>query len=227
MRVRNRRNDIRSRGVCGTMVNHSVKKSRSSRVHEPSLSLLSDLFPLLYTFALLNLSLSSVLSCPHAAPMRAGHALASFVRANRSYTAAERTHGLRPPRTSKSFQSPPKMTPSREESDVEQATKQWQEEPPFPVVPERNSEAQRMTLYALLVAAVVLPCVYGRPYRPYRFPCPRSRCRQRGRTQCAGRRKTRAQGVRSQSDAQRTHRRSARRAGRRRHPLRARRSISV
>ncbi|KND62361.1 PAS/PAC domain [Candidatus Burkholderia verschuerenii] len=52
------------------------------------------------------------------------------------------------------------MTPPREESDAEQATEQWQEEPPFPVVPERNFAAQRMTLYALLVAAIVLPCVY-------------------------------------------------------------------
>jgi signal transduction histidine kinase/CheY-like chemotaxis protein len=52
------------------------------------------------------------------------------------------------------------MTPHREESDAEPAAEQWQEEPPFPVVPERNFAAQRMTLYALLVAAIVLPCVY-------------------------------------------------------------------
>ncbi|WP_062605127.1 hybrid sensor histidine kinase/response regulator [Caballeronia calidae] len=52
------------------------------------------------------------------------------------------------------------MTPQREESDAHPAAQSWQEEPPFPVVPERNFAAQRMTLYALLVAAIVLPCVY-------------------------------------------------------------------
>ncbi|WP_277187514.1 hybrid sensor histidine kinase/response regulator [Caballeronia sp. BR00000012568055] len=52
------------------------------------------------------------------------------------------------------------MTPHREESDADTAGEHWQEEPPFPVVPERNFTAQRMTLYALLIAAVVLPCLY-------------------------------------------------------------------
>ncbi|GJH19708.1 response regulator [Caballeronia novacaledonica] len=52
------------------------------------------------------------------------------------------------------------MTLQREESDADPAAESWQEEPPFPVVPERNFAAQRLTLYALLVAAIVLPCVY-------------------------------------------------------------------
>ncbi|SAK90112.1 hybrid sensor histidine kinase/response regulator [Caballeronia ptereochthonis] len=52
------------------------------------------------------------------------------------------------------------MTLQREESDAEPVAELRQEEPPFPVVPERNFAAQRMTLYALLVAAIVLPCVY-------------------------------------------------------------------
>ncbi len=61
---------------------------------------------------------------------------------------------------SKFSNSLPKMTLQREESDAVPAAQSWQEEPPFPVVPERNFAAQRLTLYALLVAAVVLPCVY-------------------------------------------------------------------
>ncbi|WP_244816669.1 hybrid sensor histidine kinase/response regulator [Caballeronia sp. Lep1P3] len=52
------------------------------------------------------------------------------------------------------------MTLQREESDADAAADARQDEPPFPVVPERNFAAQRMTLYALLVAAVVLPCIY-------------------------------------------------------------------
>ncbi|SAK69065.1 periplasmic sensor hybrid histidine kinase [Caballeronia hypogeia] len=52
------------------------------------------------------------------------------------------------------------MTLPREESDAGPAAESWQEEPPYPVVPERNFAAQRLTLYALLVAAIVLPCVY-------------------------------------------------------------------
>jgi signal transduction histidine kinase/FixJ family two-component response regulator len=52
------------------------------------------------------------------------------------------------------------MTLQREGSDAEPAAEHRQEEPPFAVVPERNFAAQRMTLYALLVAAIVLPCVY-------------------------------------------------------------------
>ncbi|WP_250535634.1 hybrid sensor histidine kinase/response regulator [Caballeronia sp. AZ10_KS36] len=52
------------------------------------------------------------------------------------------------------------MTLQREEHDAGPAAAPRQDEPPFPVVPERNFAAQRMTLYALLVAAVVLPCVY-------------------------------------------------------------------
>ncbi|SAL75828.1 periplasmic sensor hybrid histidine kinase [Caballeronia peredens] len=52
------------------------------------------------------------------------------------------------------------MTLQREESDAGSAAESRREEPPFPVVPERNFAAQRMTLYALLVAAIVLPCVY-------------------------------------------------------------------
>ncbi|AET91973.1 integral membrane sensor hybrid histidine kinase [Burkholderia sp. YI23] len=54
----------------------------------------------------------------------------------------------------------PKMTLQREESEAGPAAESWQDDPPFPVVPERNFAAQRMTLYALLVAAIVLPCVY-------------------------------------------------------------------
>jgi signal transduction histidine kinase/FixJ family two-component response regulator len=48
------------------------------------------------------------------------------------------------------------MTPKREESGADH----WQDEPPFPVVPERNFAAQRTTLQVLLVAAIVLPCLY-------------------------------------------------------------------
>jgi signal transduction histidine kinase/CheY-like chemotaxis protein len=48
------------------------------------------------------------------------------------------------------------MTPQREEPGADQ----WQDEPPFPVVPERNFAAQRMTLQVLLIAAIVLPCLY-------------------------------------------------------------------
>ncbi|BAN24733.1 hybrid sensor histidine kinase/response regulator [Caballeronia insecticola] len=52
------------------------------------------------------------------------------------------------------------MTLHSKESDAEPAAESRREEPAFPAVPERNFAAQRMTLYALLVAAVVLPCVY-------------------------------------------------------------------
>jgi signal transduction histidine kinase/CheY-like chemotaxis protein len=52
------------------------------------------------------------------------------------------------------------MTPQRDEADAGPATEEWQDDPPFPVVPERNFAAQRLTLYALLIAAIVLPCVY-------------------------------------------------------------------
>ena len=48
------------------------------------------------------------------------------------------------------------MTPQREEPGADH----WQDEPPFPVVPERNFAAQRMTLRVLLIAAIVLPCLY-------------------------------------------------------------------
>ena len=48
------------------------------------------------------------------------------------------------------------MTPHREESGADH----WQDEPPFPVVPERNFAAQRATLRVLLIAAIVLPCLY-------------------------------------------------------------------
>jgi signal transduction histidine kinase/CheY-like chemotaxis protein len=48
------------------------------------------------------------------------------------------------------------MTPQHEEQGAEH----WQDEPPFPVVPERNFAAQRVTLRVLLIAAIVLPCVY-------------------------------------------------------------------
>ncbi len=52
------------------------------------------------------------------------------------------------------------MTPYQEESNADPATEPWQEKPPFPVVPEHNFAAQRVTFYALLIAAVMLPCVY-------------------------------------------------------------------
>jgi signal transduction histidine kinase/ActR/RegA family two-component response regulator len=52
------------------------------------------------------------------------------------------------------------MTLPREDADAESAAQTWQEEPPFPVVPERNFAAQRMTLHALLIAAIVLPLIY-------------------------------------------------------------------
>jgi signal transduction histidine kinase/CheY-like chemotaxis protein len=48
------------------------------------------------------------------------------------------------------------MTPQREEPGADH----WQDEPPFPVVPERNFAAQRTTLRVLLIAAIVLPCLY-------------------------------------------------------------------
>jgi len=48
------------------------------------------------------------------------------------------------------------MTPHREDSGADH----WQDEPPFPVVPERNFAAQRATLRVLLIAAIVLPCLY-------------------------------------------------------------------
>lgn len=48
------------------------------------------------------------------------------------------------------------MTPHREETGADH----WQDEPPFPVVPERNFAAQRATLRVLLIAAIVLPCLY-------------------------------------------------------------------
>jgi signal transduction histidine kinase/CheY-like chemotaxis protein len=48
------------------------------------------------------------------------------------------------------------MTPQREEPGADH----WQNEPPFPVVPERNFAAQRTTLRVLLIAAIVLPCLY-------------------------------------------------------------------
>ncbi|HXZ09387.1 MAG TPA: hybrid sensor histidine kinase/response regulator, partial [Paraburkholderia sp.] len=35
-----------------------------------------------------------------------------------------------------------------------------QDEPVFPVVPEHHFSARRVTLIALLIAAIVLPCVY-------------------------------------------------------------------
>src|ERR1700761_2640333 len=71
-----------------------------------------------------------------------------------------RQSGRRARASSKFSNSLPKMTLQREESDADPAAESWQEEPPFPVVPERNFAAQRLTLYALLVAAIVLPCVY-------------------------------------------------------------------
>jgi signal transduction histidine kinase/FixJ family two-component response regulator len=52
------------------------------------------------------------------------------------------------------------MTPPRDEPEAGPAAESWEDEPPFPVVPERNFAAQRLTLYALLVAAIVLPCIY-------------------------------------------------------------------
>jgi signal transduction histidine kinase/CheY-like chemotaxis protein len=52
------------------------------------------------------------------------------------------------------------MTQQREVPDAEPDAEAWQKEPPYPVVPERNFAVQRLTLYALLVAAIVLPCVY-------------------------------------------------------------------
>ncbi|SAL50797.1 hybrid sensor histidine kinase/response regulator [Caballeronia humi] len=52
------------------------------------------------------------------------------------------------------------MTSLREEPDGGSAAEQWQDEAPFPVVPEPNFAAQRLTLYALLVAAIVLPFIY-------------------------------------------------------------------
>jgi signal transduction histidine kinase/CheY-like chemotaxis protein len=48
------------------------------------------------------------------------------------------------------------MTPQREQSGADR----WQDEAPFPVVPERNFAAQRATLQGLLIAAIVLPLLY-------------------------------------------------------------------
>lgn len=52
------------------------------------------------------------------------------------------------------------MTLQRDKSDAGPAADMRQDDSPLPAVPERNFAAQRMTLYALLVAAIVLPCVY-------------------------------------------------------------------
>ena len=53
------------------------------------------------------------------------------------------------------------MTPDR--SDPPEASRpaaNRQDEALFPVVPEQNFHVRRMTLIALLIAAIVLPCVY-------------------------------------------------------------------
>jgi signal transduction histidine kinase/CheY-like chemotaxis protein len=48
------------------------------------------------------------------------------------------------------------MTPHHDDSGADH----WQSNPPCPPVPERNFAAQRFTLRGLLVAAIVLPCLY-------------------------------------------------------------------
>jgi hypothetical protein len=53
------------------------------------------------------------------------------------------------------------MTPDR--SDPREASRlspNREDEALFPAVPEQNFHVRRMTLIALLVAAIVLPCVY-------------------------------------------------------------------
>ena len=53
------------------------------------------------------------------------------------------------------------MTPDRSDSrEASRLSANRQDETLFPVVPEQNFHVRRMTLIALLVAAVVLPCVY-------------------------------------------------------------------
>lgn len=48
------------------------------------------------------------------------------------------------------------MTPQPDDSGAER----FSDEPPYPAVPERNFAVQRMTLRGLLIAAIVLPCLY-------------------------------------------------------------------
>ncbi|TKC88370.1 response regulator [Trinickia terrae] len=53
------------------------------------------------------------------------------------------------------------MTPHRpDEPHASQPAPNWQEESPYPAVPEPDFAVRRITLIALLIAAIVLPCVY-------------------------------------------------------------------
>ncbi|MGV2288280.1 response regulator [Trinickia sp. YCB016] len=53
------------------------------------------------------------------------------------------------------------MTSHRpDEPRTSQAVPNWQEESPYPAVPEPDFAVRRFTLIALLIAAIVLPCVY-------------------------------------------------------------------
>src|SRR6266702_2398030 len=53
------------------------------------------------------------------------------------------------------------MTPDRfDPSQASRLSANRQDEALFPAVPEQNFQVRRMTLIALLIAAIVLPCVY-------------------------------------------------------------------
>ncbi|WP_206996514.1 hybrid sensor histidine kinase/response regulator [Trinickia mobilis] len=53
------------------------------------------------------------------------------------------------------------MTPYRpDDPRTSQSAPNWQEESPYPAVPEPDFAVRRFTLIALLIAAIVLPCVY-------------------------------------------------------------------
>jgi signal transduction histidine kinase/CheY-like chemotaxis protein len=53
------------------------------------------------------------------------------------------------------------MTPHRpDDPRTSQSVPNWQEESPYPAVPEPDFAVRRFTLIALLIAAIVLPCVY-------------------------------------------------------------------
>jgi hypothetical protein len=57
------------------------------------------------------------------------------------------------------------MTPHRPDEprtspSVPHSVPNWQEESPYPAVPEPDFAVRRFTLIALLIAAIVLPCVY-------------------------------------------------------------------
>src|SRR5471032_786576 len=75
---------------------------------------------------------------PQCAEFRVSHSLPSSLPSSLPKDAAL-SHSHRDERLT--------MTPQREEPGADQ----WQDEPPFPVVPERNFAAQRLTLRVLQI----------------------------------------------------------------------------